>query len=351
MARDRVGHDPTSTVVESSARQSMPVRFAGTRPVRARGVVAGLLLSALVAGVASSLALAQSSGRPQTPPNKTVVVCRKSGQRWVKLRIPAKRARRADVPVPAAGCPARTAVVLCRLSGNNWIAVQVDLVWEKKRLGLGDKRPSYGACPGATRLITTTPTTTTPAAPGTPVNLRVVSTGLASVSLAWDPPAAGTAVDHYEVLLNGVSVLTTSNAGAVLTGLQAACIYGTPAVVGVEAVDASGQHSDSVTIDRDARLWWWWRRWRVGGSADHDRCDNNHHHDNDRHDDNGHDDNGHDNNGHDTQRARQQRARLRLRRPYRNRLTTPSGRERRRSRRLPPVGRRPIRRLLRSTAV
>ena len=121
-------------------------------------------------------------------------------------------------------------------------------MWEKKRLGLGDKRPSYGACPGATRLITTTPTTTTPAAPGTPVNLRVVSTGLASVSLAWDPPAAGAAVDHYEVLLNGVSVLTTSNAGAVLTGLQAACIYGTPAVVGVEAVDASGQHSDSVTM-------------------------------------------------------------------------------------------------------
>ena len=155
----------------------------------------------------------------------------------------------ADVPVPAAGCPARSEVVLCRLRGNNWVAVQVVLVREKKRLGLGDKRPSYGACPRPMSLITTTPTTTTvgPTAPGTPVNLRVVSTGLASASLAWDPPTAGTAVDHYEVLVNGVSVLTTPNAGAVLTGLQAACIYGIPAVIGVQAVDASGQHSDSVT--------------------------------------------------------------------------------------------------------
>jgi len=165
----------------------------------------------------------------------------------VKLRISAKQVRKADVPVPAAGCPARTQVVLCRLRDNNWIAVQVTLVREKKRLSLGDKRPSYGACPRPPALITSIPTTTTPAAPGTPVNLRVVSTGLASASLAWDPPAAGTAVDHYEVFVNGVSVLTTPNAGALLTGLQAACIYGTSAMIGVEAVDASGQHSDSVT--------------------------------------------------------------------------------------------------------
>ena len=77
------------------------------------------------------------------------------------------------------------------------------------------------------------------------LNLHAESVGTSAAVIAWDAPATGAAVDHYELFANGVQVGLSTATRATASGLSCSV---SPNVLGVEAVDAGGRHSTRATI-------------------------------------------------------------------------------------------------------
>ena len=145
-----------------------------------------------------------------------VVLTVSSAQAFIDLGINATKKTRliAIVRLPAATRVGSTwgAAVASAAGDGPDLAVSAGGTRQSPALGSYLRMLKTATTPSAQAAAAPAPAPAPPTALGTPGNLHVVSLDATSATLAWDPPSAGSAVDHYEVSVNGASVMTTSTA-------------------------------------------------------------------------------------------------------------------------------------------